>query len=76
MFKVMDPFTFSRLCLLMKEEHFSYGQTLFKIGDPIQKVYIIRSGSFKLMRKICLKSSIRVSSKLSYKVLNEEPKNV
>jgi CRP-like cAMP-binding protein len=40
----------------MMEEHFVYGQPLYNNGDPIDKIYVVQSGSFKLCKKISKRS--------------------
>jgi len=44
LFKNISSYALSRICLLMKEEHLTYGQSLFDSGDPINKIYVVLTG--------------------------------
>ena len=68
-FKLISSFNIERLCLLAKEKSYSYGYTLFKEGEHIEYVYIIKEGEFRLMKSLPKHTNDSIEKKLKNKSL-------
>lgn len=49
-FSGINEVSFSSICHATKKQHMKKGELLFNQGDPIDAVYYIKEGSFKLVR--------------------------
>jgi CRP-like cAMP-binding protein len=75
MFNQVGSFALSQICLLMQEQQLIYGQFLYRSGDTIEKIYVIRTGSFKLMKKIGRTSLSGTASKIEHKIVADPSRN-